>query len=98
MNPYIVVDPNICHGKPTFRGTRIFVSDVLEMIAEGRDWDAIVWECHGSITRAAIGEAVRLAGQILAAHEHEYLAQLLHIDEGTKALNCPGSKQGSSVL
>ncbi len=22
---YIVTDPDICHGKPTFRGTRIFV-------------------------------------------------------------------------
>jgi uncharacterized protein (DUF433 family) len=23
LGRYIVADPNICHGKPTFRGTRI---------------------------------------------------------------------------
>lgn len=32
---YIVVDPKICHGKLTFKGTRIMVSDVLEQIEEG---------------------------------------------------------------
>jgi uncharacterized protein (DUF433 family) len=26
---YIVTEPSICHGKPTFRGTRIFVEDVF---------------------------------------------------------------------
>ena len=25
MGRYIVADPRICHGKPTFRGTRVFV-------------------------------------------------------------------------
>ena len=30
---YIVSDPDICHGKPTFRGTRILVADVLEQEA-----------------------------------------------------------------
>ena len=25
LGRYIVADPKICHGKPTFRGTRIFV-------------------------------------------------------------------------
>jgi len=31
---WIVVDPKICHGKPVFKGTRVLVSDVLEMLAE----------------------------------------------------------------
>lgn len=35
---YIVADPRICHGKLTFRGTRIFVADVLEQVAEGLAW------------------------------------------------------------
>jgi uncharacterized protein (DUF433 family) len=34
---YIVADPAICHGKPTFRGTRIMVFQVLEMVAMGMD-------------------------------------------------------------
>ena len=35
INPYIVADPQICHGKPTFAGTRIMVWQVLEMLAAG---------------------------------------------------------------
>lgn len=32
---YIVSEPEICHGKLTFKGIRIFVEDVLNMVAEG---------------------------------------------------------------
>jgi uncharacterized protein (DUF433 family) len=56
---YICADPRICHGKLTFRGTRILVSDVLELVADGMKWDDIIKECHGSISRAAIAEAIR---------------------------------------
>ncbi len=59
---YIVIDPEICHGKPTFRGTRIMVSQVLEMVASGIAWKAIIEQYHGSITKEAIAEAVSLAG------------------------------------
>jgi uncharacterized protein (DUF433 family) len=65
LGEYIVADPKICHGRLTFKGTRLFVSDVLEMVAEGMDWDRIIWECHESITRAAIAEAIRLASEAL---------------------------------
>ena len=32
INKYIVADPEICHGKPTFKGTRIMVWQVLELL------------------------------------------------------------------
>jgi uncharacterized protein (DUF433 family) len=60
LGRYIVADPEICHGKPTFRGTRIFVADVLEMVAEGMAWETIIEECHHSITTDAIAEAIRM--------------------------------------
>jgi uncharacterized protein (DUF433 family) len=60
---HIVADPDICHGQLTFKGTRLFVSDVLEMVAERMDWDRIIWECHGSISKEAIAEAIRLASE-----------------------------------
>jgi uncharacterized protein (DUF433 family) len=31
----IVVDPKICFGKPTIRGTRIWVALIVENLAEG---------------------------------------------------------------
>jgi uncharacterized protein (DUF433 family) len=38
MNPLldrIAVDPNICFGKPCIRGTRIWVSLILDLLASG---------------------------------------------------------------
>jgi uncharacterized protein (DUF433 family) len=70
---YIVTDPKICHGKPTFRGTRVLVSDVLEQVASGMAWETIIEEWHGSITKAAIREAVQLASQALLTHADEFI-------------------------
>ncbi|MBI2948773.1 MAG: DUF433 domain-containing protein [Verrucomicrobia bacterium] len=68
---YIVADPKICHGQPTFRGTRILVEDVLEQVANGVAWKSIVEEWRGSITEEAIAEAVRAARQTFREHAHE---------------------------
>jgi len=60
---YLVADPNICHGRLTFKGTCILVEDVLDMVSKGMNWDDIISEWHGSLTREAIMEAVSLAGE-----------------------------------
>lgn len=49
LGRYIVADPTVCHGKPTFRGTRILVSQVLEQVATGMDWKAIEAEWRGRV-------------------------------------------------
>ena len=64
LGRYIVADPNICHGKPTFRGTRIMVWQVLDQLANGMSWDTIVEEWRDSVTKEAIAEAVRLSNVI----------------------------------
>ena len=63
LGQYIVADPDICHGVPTFVGTRIMVDQVLEMVAQGTSWEEIIAEHDRAISRAAIAEAVRLAGR-----------------------------------
>jgi uncharacterized protein (DUF433 family) len=62
---YVVTDARVCHGQPTFRGTRILVADVLEQVANGMAWDAIVEEWRGNVSPDAIAEAVRLAREAL---------------------------------
>src|ERR1051325_11499402 len=66
LGRYIVADPKICHGKLTFRGTRIFVADVLADVERGLSWDFIVHRWGGGkISKAAITEAVHLARSAL---------------------------------
>ena len=69
---YIVTDPEICHGKPTFRGTRIMVWQVLEQVASGMAWETIEEEWRGKVTKNAIAEAIRLASQAFVEHADEY--------------------------
>lgn len=69
---YIVTDPQICHGKPTFRGTRIMVSQVLDQVARGMAWATIEDEWHGKVPKEAIAEAVRLANQAFNEHIGDY--------------------------
>ena len=62
---YVVTNKRICHGQPTFRGTRILVADVLEQVANGMAWEAIVEEWRGRVSHDAIAEAVRLDREAL---------------------------------
>jgi uncharacterized protein (DUF433 family) len=73
LGRFIVMDPEICHGKPTFLGTRIMVEQVLKQVAGGKDWDAIVIEWRGRISKEAIAEAVALASQSFTMHVAEKL-------------------------
>jgi len=74
---YIVADPKICHSKPTFRGTRVLVSDVLDQVTSGMAWETIIEEWNNSITKEAIREAVELASQNLSIHADEFILELL---------------------
>ena len=69
---FIVADPKVCHGKPTFRGTRVLVADVLDQVASGMAWETIVEEWNGHVTKEAIREAVQLAREALLRHADEF--------------------------
>jgi uncharacterized protein (DUF433 family) len=62
LGRHMVSDPAICHGKPTFRGTRIMVAQVLKQVAKGMSWDAITAKWRGAVSKNAIAEAVELEG------------------------------------
>ncbi len=68
LGRYIIADPAVCHGEPTFRGTRILVADILEQVASGVAWESIVEEWRGTLTTEAIAEAVRLAREALTVY------------------------------
>lgn len=77
LGRFIVADPEICHGKPTFVGTRIMAAQVLKQVATGMPWDAIMAEWRGAVTREAIAELVELAQQIFEDHADQYAREPL---------------------
>ena len=61
----ITINPEICHGQLTFKGTRIMVKSVLYYVAQGKDWDWLSQAYLGKVSREAIAEAVSLASEAL---------------------------------
>lgn len=60
MNPllqHISVDPNVCFGKPCIRGTRIWVSLLLDFLASGKSSEEILEE-YPQLTEEDIRAAI----------------------------------------
>lgn len=72
LGRYIVSDPAICHGKPTFVGTRVMVAQVLKQVGRGMTWESIMAEWRGGVSRDAIAEAIELAQRTFEDHAAEY--------------------------
>jgi len=70
LGRYIVADPEICHGQPTERDTRVRVAQVLQQVAKGMDWDKIIWQWRHTVRRPAIAEALQLAGEAFQEQNH----------------------------
>ena len=66
---HIVADSEICHGKPTFKGTRILVSDIVELIAAGESMDKILEE-YPSLTKEMIEESLDYAARLVKGEHY----------------------------
>jgi uncharacterized protein (DUF433 family) len=64
IGEYLTIDPEIMHGRLTFKGTRVPVNIVLEYIEDGLSIDDVDKEWPG-VSRDAAQEAVRLATESL---------------------------------
>jgi uncharacterized protein (DUF433 family) len=64
VGEHIVIDPEIMHGRMTFRGTRVPVDLVLEYIGDGLSIDDI-GKHWPRVSREAAQELVRLAAESL---------------------------------
>ena len=77
LGRYVVADPDICHGKPTFVGTRVMVAQVLKQVGKGIAWDKIIAEWRGTVSKEAIAEAIELAQRSFEDHAAEYAQEPL---------------------
>ena len=60
---FIVADPEICHGQPCIRGTRIMVSVLLDNLAAGISVDQILVS-YPSLSAEAIQAALAYAADL----------------------------------
>lgn len=60
---FITADPEVCHGKPCIKGTRIMVSVVLDNLAAGVTLDELL-KSYPSLTREAVQAAIAYAADL----------------------------------
>ena len=63
MNSRITVDPNICHGKPVIKNTRVLVSNILADLAAGFTYDTII-ENYPNISKKDIKAALQFGSEL----------------------------------
>ena len=68
MKDRIVIDPQICSGKPVIRGTRIMVKNILGMVAGGCTAERIV-QAYPEITKEDVSAALEYAAKIVAEEQ-----------------------------
>jgi uncharacterized protein (DUF433 family) len=77
MNPLlqrISIDPNVCFGKPCIRGTRIWVSLILDFLANGTTAAEILAE-YPQLTEEDIRAAIAYGAEMSRARYVDFLTE-----------------------
>jgi len=69
INKFIVADSEICGGTPTFKGTRVMVWQVLEMLQGGVSVEEI-FEAFPSLTKDHVSAALQYAADLTRGKEN----------------------------
>lgn len=66
IGAYIAVNPAVCHGKPHFRGTRILVHTILELLEARVPIEEITGKAYYPVlTQKHIAAALHYASELL---------------------------------
>lgn len=71
----IAIDPNICFGKPSIRGHRIWVSLILDCLASGATIEEIIQQ-YPSIEREDILACIAYGAEVIDKNSEPQLASL----------------------
>ena len=71
----ISINPNICHGKPVIKNTRVLVSNILADLAAGLSYDEII-ENYPNITPGDIQGALEFGSQLAQFESVPYEAKV----------------------
>lgn len=64
-NARVVSDPKVMLGKPVIEGTRITVEYILEELAHGQSFEALL-KSHPTLTREGIQAALDYAAKVMS--------------------------------
>ena len=62
VDKYIVADPKICHGTPIFKGTRVMVWQILELL-EGGKQSPEIYAAYPNLPKGAVETALHYAAE-----------------------------------
>lgn len=71
MSERIVIDPKICHGKPVVRGTRTPATVILDALASGDSFEAIMEDYR--VTIEDIRACIAFASQEISQQSYHPL-------------------------
>ena len=71
MSDRININPNICHGKPTIKGTRVLVANILGALASGDSFEEIL-EDYPNITVEEIKAALAFSSELSSFETSAY--------------------------
>ncbi|MBE7445595.1 MAG: DUF433 domain-containing protein [Planctomycetia bacterium] len=70
MNNRIEVNPDICHGQPCIKGTRIMVYIIIELLEAGLTPDDIIKDYYPQITMDDIKQCLHYAASLIKDQEY----------------------------
>lgn len=71
MNEHISIDPNVCHGQPVIRGTRVLVCNILGALGSGDTVEVVLGDYPG-ISKEDVLAAIDFGGQLSRFEEAPY--------------------------
>ena len=66
---YITVDSQICHGQPCFKGTRVLVYLVLELLEAGETPESITKNAYPQLSIKHVQAAIHYAVEVIKSSE-----------------------------
>lgn len=73
IGEHLVVDPEVCHGRLTFKGTRIPVETVLTFLSMGYTTEDVLQDWK-RLKREAVEEAIAFAAKLVSEKYPEEIA------------------------
>jgi uncharacterized protein (DUF433 family) len=64
MNERIEINPNICHGNPIIRNTRVLVSNILADLASGETYQSIIGN-YPNVTKEDISAVLDFSSELM---------------------------------